>query len=314
MTPSLDDLTQLVAQYKGLLTAVLSILAPTGIWKWWVVYRDRVRVKVRQLGTAGPDIRFIGFNAENVSDKLTSMEPVFTLVGYTPKREQQIYRFTFETKERQLLPHKEAGFVAAHGAQNINVLFLWYMTLKIPLTKGKAIRLRYRNADFVEVGVFPFYAGLIVFRVFGWVPNPAPPSKNAALAIIAEYQAQETLIAGMPEHPALAEHRHKVAVVQCKLVNQSKMKKAQVTDVKAYQRNGDELPITWSDGIDDLGNPDHCGNLILVESEAMLYLRHNWGQSINYARIVIEHNMPSSPAVATLDDWHAVGVDALKGA
>jgi hypothetical protein len=139
------------------------------------------------------------------------------------------------------------------------------------------------------------------------------PARNTKIAAIAEQQAQETLITGTPAHLALSAHSHRFAVVQCKLVNESKVTKAQATKVKAHQRNDDELPITWSNGIDELGNPIYCGNLVVVEDEAMLYLRHNRGQSIKYARIVIEHNMPGSPTVVVLDDWHAVGANPFKG-
>ena len=42
----------------------------------------------------------------------------------------------------------------------------------------------------------------------------------------------------------------------------------------------------------------------------MLYIRHREGNDVNYARIVINHNMPNSPAVATLDDYFVDGATA----
>ena len=160
------------------------------------------------------------------------------------------------------------------------------------------------------IGLLPFYWGLLRFRWNGWVPEQPAHTQNTLFAMLAEFQAQETLTVGKPEHPELKERTHRACVVQCKLVNESKVKVAVVHGVQAFDIRGDALPIEWSDGIDDLGMPDYCGNKIRVEGEKMLFIRRRDGLDVNYARIVIEHNMPRSPATATLDDYFIEGASA----
>jgi hypothetical protein len=284
------------------------LLGPSGLGALYVWNSNRIRARVRNFAAASVDARFISFEAENISGTKTSMEPVFTLVGYTPKRERETYAFTIENKDRALEPHKVTLFTAAHSApQNRLIFFLWYMTFTMPLTRGRTVKLRFRNGEFKPIGLLPFYSGLLCFRWFGWVPEQPPHTRNTQLAMQAEFRAQETLTVGTPDHPDLKERAHRGCVVQCKLVNESREKVAIVHGVQAFDRRGDALPIDWSDGIDDLGMPDHCGSKIRVEGENMLYIRHRQGMDVNYARIVIEHNMPHSPAFATLDDYFIEG-------
>jgi len=88
------------------LSAVAALAAPGGIWFWIDKFRNRIRIKIRQLGLPVGDTsaREITFEAENISSALTSFEPKFTLVGYTPKGERLAYSFTFDGADRQLPP------------------------------------------------------------------------------------------------------------------------------------------------------------------------------------------------------------------
>ena len=287
------------------------MLGPSGLGAFSVWYSNRIHARVRSFAAASVDARFISFEAENISGTKTSMEPVFTLVGYAPKGERQTYTFTIENKDRALEPHKVVRFNAVHSnPQNRLIFFLWYMTFTMPLTRGRRVKLRFRNGEFKPIGPLPFYWGLLRFRWNGWVPEQPTHTQNTQIARQAEFQAQETLTVGKPDHPDLRERAHRVSVVQCKLVNESKAKVAIVSGVQAFDIRGEPLPIEWSDGIDDLGMPDHCGGKIRVEGENMLYIRHREGNDVKYARIVIDHNMPNSPAVATLDDYFVEGATA----
>lgn len=292
--------------------AIKWVLGPSGGGLLVTAWFKRTRVRVRRL-TLGSNPRLLGFEAENIGDKRTSMEPSFKLVGYTPKRKRHTYAFNIANDDRALDPHTVKVFNASHSnPENRLIAFLWYMTFVMPLTKGKTIRIRFRDGSLKSTGFLPFYWGLLLFRLFGWVPDETDSQGRATRAVPDEFQAPPTLITGKPEHPALQERAHRVCVVECKLINESRDKLAIVDHVEAFNIRGEPITIDWSDGISDVGMPDNCGGRIRVEREKenKLYIRDRMGEDMNFVRIVIHHNLPLSPATATLDDYFVEGATA----
>ena len=310
-------MTTLIALYAGLepytkvIVWVLGLLAPTGgLWKWWSVYKGRVHAKVRDFGPAALKSNFVRFDIENLGKVPTSLELTFTMTGYSPKKQKLKYSFRIEDKSRILQPHVERTFLAAHATpQQTDILFLWYTTWKIKLTHGQPITLRFRNAEFVPIGFFRLQWELLAFRHFTQPLNASMP------AIAAQTTEDEALHLGKPQHPDLHNQDHRVAVIQIKVVNGSKTKKARITGVNAFDVHDEPMPISWSDSIDNVGNPAYCGNLVAVTDSAVIYLRHDHGNALNFARIEVQHSLPGSPATVTHDDWHvASDPNLLAGA
>jgi hypothetical protein len=154
--------------------AIATIAAPGGIWFWIDKFRNRIRIKVRKLGFPPGDASSSGitFEAENVSSTLTSFEPKFTLIGYSPERQKQTYIFTIEGHDRQLTSHVSKQIVGRHNEyENCNLLFLWFMTFQLPLSRGRSVRIRFRNSLFKQLGFFRFHWERRLFIWFGKVPE-----------------------------------------------------------------------------------------------------------------------------------------------
>jgi len=158
--PLFDDISLWLQRYDAVIKIVLALAAPGGIWFWADKFRNRVRITIRQftLAVVGPAARTVTFEIENVSSTLTSLEPIFVMTGFTPERAKQTYTFMLNGNDRQLPPHVSKQIVGIHNdQQNRIMLFLWYMTFTIRLTRGGTVRLRFRNAGFSPVGVLRFY-------------------------------------------------------------------------------------------------------------------------------------------------------------
>lgn len=170
-------LTEISAWLKDndlLFKAVVAIAAPGGIWFWIDKFRNRIRIKIRKLGFPLGDtsIRGITFEAENISSVLTSFEPEFLLVGYSPERKKQTYTFRFDGSDRQLPSHVSKQFLGWHNhAENRILLFLWFMTFRFPLSRGRNVTVRIRNSSFETVGFFRFHWERLLFCWFGKVPD-----------------------------------------------------------------------------------------------------------------------------------------------
>lgn len=153
--------------------AIATIAAPGGIWFWIDKFRNRIRVKVRRLSLPPYSTSPCGitFEAENVSSNLTSFEPNFTMTGYSSERKKQTYTFRI-TDDRQLPSHLPKGFFGwDDDAQKDSLLFLWFMTFQLPLSRGKRVSVRVRNVEFKQLSFFRFHWERLLFLWFGKVPE-----------------------------------------------------------------------------------------------------------------------------------------------
>ena len=153
---------------------IAAIAAPGGIWFWIDKFRNRIHIKVRKLGLPMGDtsVRAITFEAENVSSTLTSFEPKFMLIGYSPERKRQTYTFTIDGDDRQLPSHGSKKFIGWHDhSENRILLFLWFMTFQLPLTRGRCVRVRFRNSEFKPISFVRFHWEKLLFLWFGKVPE-----------------------------------------------------------------------------------------------------------------------------------------------
>lgn len=115
-----------------------------------------------------------------------------------------------------------------------------------------------------------------------------------------ELKTDERIVAGTPIHPDLREHAHSACVIQCTLFNKSK-RKAYVNAVSVYDRRGTKVDVTWSDAIDQLGNPQNPCQLIGLVDACPLFIRKNDGEAIDHARIAISHCFSDTPMDVIFD-------------
>lgn len=115
-----------------------------------------------------------------------------------------------------------------------------------------------------------------------------------------ELESDERIIAGKPIHPGLRVHDHDNCVLRFTLFNKSK-RKAHIESVKAFDKNGEKLDVTWASEIDNLGTPQNPFQLIGIIDSSDLYVRRNDGKSIYYLRLIVTHSFPNSPTVVIYD-------------
>lgn len=130
-------------------------------------------------------------------------------------------------------------------------------------------------------------------------------SYRLARKIQHELKTDERVVAGIPIHPNLRDPAHSACVIQCTLFNKSK-RKTFVNAVLVYDRRGSKIDVTWSDAIDQLGNPQNPCQLIGLLDACSLFIRKNDGEGIEYARFAISHSFSDTPIVVIFDptaDW-----------
>lgn len=126
-------------------------------------------------------------------------------------------------------------------------------------------------------------------------------SKN----IYDEIKSDEVIISGPLHHPGLDEKAHNDCVLRCTLFNKSR-KKAYISGVKAFDQNGAQIPITWSNSIDKLGNIQKPTGLMGLENSVELVLRRNDGMAFIESTVHIKHSFSDQVielAFDPLQDW-----------
>lgn len=117
-----------------------------------------------------------------------------------------------------------------------------------------------------------------------------------------ETKSDETLISSKLIHPGLQTGAHDDAVITCDLFNKSK-RKVIVSEVRAFGRKGNPIAITWSNQIDQCGNPLRPCELIGIVDTEKLFIRANIEEKISFCRLEICHSFSTAPLVAVFDEY-----------
>jgi hypothetical protein len=160
-----------------ILKTFTTLAAPGGIWFWIDKYRNRVRIRIRDLKLAltGSDPKAIAFEAENVSSMLNSYEPSLSLTGYHSEGDGKCtkfeYVFTENGNDRQLPPHIAKQILVRHDEKDKpEIIFLWLMTLTLSPTRGHKVRVRIRNAEFQPIRPLRFHWERFLLLIFRKLP------------------------------------------------------------------------------------------------------------------------------------------------
>jgi len=117
--------------------------------------------------------------------------------------------------------------------------------------------------------------------------------------------SQETLVLSKLIHPGLSTLDHDKCVITGRLFNKSSQK-AVVRRIRAYDRNGNSLNVTWSNQIDPYGNPEKPYELIGFSDSEDIYIRQDNGEEIEYCKLEIFHSLSQDPLTTVFDgygDW-----------
>jgi hypothetical protein len=89
-------------------------------------------------------------------------------------RKKLTYTFTLEGTDRQLPPHVSKQFLGWHAPTENDILaFLWFMTIRLPLSRGSVVSVRILNSAFESRGFFRFYWQRFLYIRFGRLPESA---------------------------------------------------------------------------------------------------------------------------------------------
>jgi hypothetical protein len=125
-------------------------------------------------------------------------------------------------------------------------------------------------------------------------------SYRLSKGIYDEIKSDEVIVAGPLHHPGLSETSNDNCVLRCALFNKSK-RKAYINSVKALNKNGKNIEITWSDSIDHIGNIRNPLGLLGIENSINLFIRRNDGKEFDETVIKIDHSFSSRALYITFD-------------
>ena len=128
-----------------------------------------------------------------------------------------------------------------------------------------------------------------------------------------EMKSDEIVLVSKTIHPGLQTPAHDQCVITCTLFNKSK-RKVYVNKVRAFHRNGDPIPVSWSNEIDDYGNPQRPCELIGIVDSQELYVRRNDGNEMDFCRLEVHHSFSTEPVTAVFDPYEEwIGQQSLGG-
>jgi hypothetical protein len=116
-----------------------------------------------------------------------------------------------------------------------------------------------------------------------------------------QLKGDEVLVSGILHNPSLRHPDHENCVLQTTIINKSS-RKAFINGVRAFQNNGTEIEVTWSDRIDPYGNPQDGGaQLMAVVTASSLCIRRNDGKGFSDVRIEVMHSFDTEPMILIFD-------------
>jgi len=173
--PLLTELLLWLKNNDVAIKALATIAGSGGIWFWVDKFKNRIRVKIWNVRFPLDDKNVPGFQfeAENVSNSLTSFSPEFTITGYTKERKKLTSRFTFDRNERQLPSYVAKEFVGwPKDSTYSNFYFQWFIIVQFPLSRGQSVRLRFRNMELQQISFLRFQWERLLYICVGKLPNP----------------------------------------------------------------------------------------------------------------------------------------------
>jgi len=150
---------------RDLLIAIIKILA----WFW-----SQPTLKIR-ISEDNPyeEVGGLKFEVENVGDKATSLTPTVRAKFFTIKRRRDSVFFDIRELERNLPPFTPKLLSASARKVQPQRDNAWYRVYIFLPAKGRACRVRIRNASLESIGFFCFFgrAALVSSNRTRWREN-----------------------------------------------------------------------------------------------------------------------------------------------
>lgn len=112
----------------------------------------------------------LSFEATNLGDKMTSLEPIIEVLAVSPKRQSKKFQLQVADSDRTLPSNAPKTFTATGRVEAVYV-FTWYVRYRFQISSGTGSVVRYRNASKAKLSFFRFWLEFILFRFLNLVPD-----------------------------------------------------------------------------------------------------------------------------------------------
>lgn len=170
------DLPALLREWDPALKVLGALAAPGGLWFWLDKYRNRVQVRIRKAGFTRGDTsgRGLALSVENVGSIATSTGPHLTVTGRNLKRQTFRLNYRLVGDHAKLPPLDVVELNATHSdPESRTLVWAWYFVVTVPLSRGRPINIRVRNADFEQLGFWRFHWERLRFVYLKQIPGVA---------------------------------------------------------------------------------------------------------------------------------------------
>ncbi len=117
-----------------------------------------------------------------------------------------------------------------------------------------------------------------------------------------EIKSDEVIIPGPLHHPGLQVCDHDKCVLRCAVFNKSQ-RKAYIKSVEAFDSKNVRIRITWSDGMDHLGNIINPTGLLGIIDTINLCIRRDDGEEFGKTKVFIQHSFSSRKIEIVYDPY-----------
>ena len=134
----------------------------------WLVSRPTIHVRISQ-DEPKTEVGGLVFEAENISDKMTSLRPTVTATYLSIAREPCFVGFDVREGDRNLPPFTPRQFSASAREVQPQRFHAWFRTYKFLPTRGRVCRVRLKNASLETMGFWRFWQESFWFSATGRV-------------------------------------------------------------------------------------------------------------------------------------------------
>jgi len=149
----------------------------------WLWSRPTLRARISE-DNPNEEVGGLKFEIENVSDNATSLDPSINVTFVTVKRHRGSAVFDVRDLDRNLPPFTPKLFSASAREVQPQRGHAWFRVYMFLPRKGRACRVRIRNASLEQIGFFRFWVERVWFQMTGRVGGKTSMT-------IDEYHAQQ---------------------------------------------------------------------------------------------------------------------------
>ena len=117
-----------------------------------------------------------------------------------------------------------------------------------------------------------------------------------------EIKSDEAIVSGPLHRVGLPVKDHDDPLVRVTLFNKS-ARKAYITRVRVLDQDNQQIPVTWSNSISDVGNIENPTGILGIIDSANIYIRNNAGSEFRNVTVFIKHSFSENEIIIKFDPY-----------